>query len=78
MDSDLIVYYKPGCPFAAKLRVKLALNRIPYRSIRFGEDPQADAAVRAANDGNELSPTVRIGDRYLGNPTVRQIRGVRG
>jgi mycoredoxin len=77
MDSDLVVFYKPGCPFAAKLRLKLRLNRIPFRSARFGMDPQADAAVRAANNGNEVSPTVRIGDRYVGNPTLRQIRTMR-
>ncbi len=77
MASDLLVYYRPGCPFAAKLRLKLKLARMSYRAIRFGEDATADAAVREVNDGNEISPTVRVGDRYLTNPTLRQIREAR-
>jgi glutaredoxin len=76
VDSDLVVFYKPRCPFAAKLRLKLRLNRMPFRSVRFGVDPESDAAVRAANSGNEVSPTVRVGDRYLGNPTLGQIRAM--
>jgi glutaredoxin len=76
MATELLVYFRPGCPFAAKLRLKLRVASMPYRAIRFGQDPAADAAVRDVNDGNEVSPTVRVGDRYLTNPTVRQIRQV--
>jgi mycoredoxin len=72
--SNLIIYYRPGCPFAAKLRAKLKLARVPYRAVTFGQDATADEAVRNINAGNEISPTVRIGDRYLTNPSVRKIR----
>ena len=72
--SDLIVYYRPGCPFAAKLRAKLKLARMPYSAVTFGQDATADEAVLNINGGNEISPTVRVGDRYLTNPSVRQIR----
>lgn len=72
--SDLIVYYRPGCIFAAKLRAKLQFSRMPYSAVKFGRDPVADEAVRHTNDGDEISPTVRLGDRYLTNPSIRQIR----
>ena len=72
--SNLIIYYRPGCPFAAKLRAKLKLARMLYSAVTFGLDATADEAVRNINGGNEISPTVRIGDRYLTNPSVRQIR----
>lgn len=29
--------------------------------------------VRAINDGNEISPTVRVGDIWLTNPRWRQV-----
>ena len=74
VQPDLMVYYRPGCVFAARLRTKLTLARIPYRAVKFGRDSDADKAVRSVNDGNEISPTVRIGDRYLSNPTVHQVR----
>jgi glutaredoxin len=66
--SDLIVYYRPGCIFAAKLRAKLRLSRMPYSVVEFGQDAAADEAVRNISDGNEISPTVRLGNRYLTNP----------
>jgi mycoredoxin len=74
VPNEVIVYYRPGCPFAAKVRTKLMLARIPYRAIRFGEDADADAAARSVSDGNQISPTVRVGGQYLVNPPVREIR----
>jgi mycoredoxin len=50
------------------------LARIPYRAIRFDEDADADAAARSVSDGNQISPTVRVGGQYLVNPPVREIR----
>ena len=70
----MVMYTRPGCPFSAKLRAKLRLSRIPYTTVNIWEDPEAAAVVRSVNDGNELVPTVRIGETFLSNPTVRQIR----
>lgn len=75
--TAVTVYYKPGCPFAAKLRLGLTMARIPYTAVRFRDDEAAAAGVRNAGDGNELSPTVRVGRRYLSNPSVRDVRAAR-
>jgi mycoredoxin len=72
--NGVVVYYQPGCPFAAKLRTKLRLSRVPHTSVNFHETEAAKDQVRRVNDGNEVSPTVRVGDQWLTNPTVRQIR----
>ena len=45
-DDTPIVYYKPGCPYAARLRAQLALARVPHRSVRFRDDEKGAAAVR--------------------------------
>jgi mycoredoxin len=74
---EVTVYYKPGCPFAAKLRAKLVVSRIPHNSVRFQDDPAAAGEVRKMSDGNEISPTVRVGNRLLTNPSLRQIRHAR-
>ena len=71
---QLIMYTRPGCPFSAKLKAKLALARIPYTPVDIWQDPDAAAIVRSVNDGNELVPTVRIGDVFLSNPTLRQVK----
>ena len=70
----MIMYTRPGCPFSAKLKVKLALARIPYRAVDIWQDEEAAAIVRSVNGGNELVPTVRVGEVFLSNPTVRQVK----
>ena len=38
------------------------------------EDGEAAAVVRSVNDGDELVPTVRIGERFLSNPSFGEVR----
>ena len=75
--DDLVVYYKPGCPFAIRLRVALTLNGVPFTSKRLREDRTAAAKIREVTGGYEISPTVRIGATYLPNPTVDAVRRAR-
>jgi len=67
------VYYKPGCPFGLRLRAALRAHRVPYVAISFRDDEAGAAQVRAVNAGNEISPTVRVGDVWLTNPRWRQV-----
>jgi mycoredoxin len=77
MSHSVVVYYRPGCPFAIRLRVALTLHGIPFTSVRFRADESAAAKVRDVNGGNEISPTVRIGDVYLSNPSAQAVREAR-
>jgi mycoredoxin len=71
-DDIPIVYYKPGCLYAARLRAQLTVARIPHRSVRFRDDEEGAGAVRAHHEkGFELSPTVVVGAEYLTNPSLR-------
>jgi mycoredoxin len=72
--SEVILYTRPGCPYSMRLRAKLRLARIPYTSVNIWDDADAAAVVRSVNDGDELVPTVRIGDTFLSNPSLRQVR----
>ena len=69
-----LVYFKPGCPFGLRLRIALALHRVPHRSVRFRDDEDGAARVRVVNDGNEISPTVHVAGRWLTNPSWREVR----
>jgi len=68
------MYTRPGCPFSMKLRAKLRLARIPYTPVDIWQDPDAAALVRSVNGGDELVPTVRVGDTFLSNPSLRDVR----
>jgi glutaredoxin len=73
MTDQPIVYFKPGCPFGVRLRAALTLHGVPHESRRFRDDEEGAAQVRAVNDGNELSPTVRVDERWLSNPRWREV-----
>ena len=71
--SEIVVYTRPGCPFCFKLRLKLRLRRLPFREVDIWQDTAAAEAVRAAAGGNETVPTVNIGERWLVNPSLREV-----
>lgn len=74
-EERLVVYWRPGCPYCARLRTRLKISRVPYTAVNIHEDPDAAALVRAHNGGDELVPTVRLdGDRWLSNPSYRDLR----
>ena len=69
-----VVYWRPGCPFCLALRTKLRLTGTPHRLVNVWQDADASALVRSVNGGNELVPTVQVGERFLSNPSLRAVR----
>lgn len=74
MTETMRLYWRPGCPYCARLTARLRLARIPFDRVNIWEDDEAAAIVRSVNDGDELVPTVRIGGRFLSNPSFREVR----
>lgn len=73
MASEVVVYWRPGCPFCWRLRRALRRRRLPTREINIWTDPDAAAVVRSIADGNETVPTVVVGDIAMVNPTAGQV-----
>jgi mycoredoxin len=73
-DTDIVMYARPGCPFCTMLRADLAAAGLAYRERDIWQDPSAAAAVRAVAHGNETVPTINIGDVWLVNPSVDEVR----
>lgn len=72
--SSATVYWRPGCPFCVKLRLGLRLTRTPHTLVNVREDAGASTFVQQHNGGDELVPTVAVGDRVLSNPSVRDVQ----
>ena len=72
--SSATVYRRPGCPFCLKLRLGLRLTRTPHQLVNVHDDPEASAFVKRYNGGDELVPTVAVGDRVMSNPSVREVQ----
>ncbi|MFM9449236.1 glutaredoxin domain-containing protein [Streptomyces acidiscabies] len=67
-DNRPIVYWRPGCKYCARLRIRLGGEARHLHWVNIWTDPEAAATVRAANDGNETVPTVFIEGRPYVNP----------
>lgn len=70
--GDAVVLWKPGCVYCERLLHRLA-DTPGVTWVNVWADKEANAAVRAVNDGNEYTPTVLIGDQVLRNPTGEEV-----
>ena len=72
-DTEITFFWRPGCGFCMALERQLASTdlTITYRNI--WEDPEAAAFVRDHANGNEVVPTVKIGEVVLVNPSAEQV-----
>lgn len=74
--SLVTVYWRPGCPYCARLRRGLRRVGLATTEVNIWEDPGAAATVRTFAGGNETVPTVVVGDIGLVNPSVPAILDV--
>ena len=72
----ITVYYKPGCPFAAKLRAKLV--GFPVRTSRCDSQTIQPRRVRSGNMTTAMKFRGGQSRRHAStNPSLRQIRRAR-
>lgn len=72
-EGEVVVYWRPGCPFCWRLRSGLRRHGLPTREVNIWTDPAAAAVVRSIADGNETVPTVVVGEMAMVNPTPAQV-----
>jgi mycoredoxin len=60
-SMPVTVYWRPGCPYCARLRQDLRALGLPAQEVDIWADPSAAAVVRGYAGGNETVPTVVIG-----------------
>lgn len=67
-EDGVTVYWRPGCPFCARLRMAVRSDRGAIRWVNIWEDDDGRAYVASVNDGNETVPTVVIDGVPQTNP----------
>jgi mycoredoxin len=75
--GQVVVYWRPGCPYCARLLATLR-GRRGWLRVNIWRDPAAAAFVREHNDGDEVVPTVLVGDETWTNPEPARVRAVLG
>jgi len=72
-SGEVVLYWRPGCPFCVKLRLSLLGSKLRLRQVNIWKDPAAAAYVRSVADGNETVPTVDVAGHPLVNPSRRRL-----
>ncbi|MFD8751070.1 glutaredoxin domain-containing protein [Kitasatospora sp. NPDC059577] len=73
-DGRPVVFWRPGCTYCLRLRLRLGRDARRLHWVDIWRDPEGAAAVRAVNDGNETVPTVFVAGRARTNPPVEWVR----
>ncbi|MER7583867.1 glutaredoxin domain-containing protein [Kitasatospora sp. NPDC097691] len=73
-DGRPVVYWRPGCMYCLRLRIRLGRSARRLHWVNIWRDAEGAAAVRAVNDGNETVPTVFVAGRAHTNPGADWVR----
>ncbi|GHD69652.1 glutaredoxin domain-containing protein [Streptomyces goshikiensis] len=74
VDGRPVVFWRPGCTYCIRLRIRLGRSAGRLHWVNIWRDPAGAAAVRAANGGNETVPTVVVAGRPHTNPDPEWVR----
>ncbi|MFC4958742.1 glutaredoxin domain-containing protein [Streptomyces mauvecolor] len=75
VDGGPVVYWRPGCKYCLRLRIRLGRDARQLHWVDIWRDPAGAATVREANGGNETVPTVVVSGRPHTNPDPAWVRG---
>lgn len=73
-DGRPVVFWRPGCTYCLRLRMRLGRSARQLHWVNIWRDPVGAAAVRAANEGNETVPTVVVAGTPHVNPDPAWVR----
>ncbi|MFT5531686.1 MAG: mycoredoxin [Candidatus Poriferisodalaceae bacterium] len=71
--TAITYYWRPGCPFCMGLERSLEKLSIPMDRHNIWDDPKAAEFVRTHAGGNEVVPTVAVGDIVMVNPSPTEV-----
>ncbi|MDX3454718.1 glutaredoxin domain-containing protein [Streptomyces sp. ME02-8801-2C] len=74
VDGRPVVFWRPGCKYCIRLRIRLGRSARQLHWVNIWRDPAGAATVRAANDGNETVPTVVVAGQPHTNPDPEWVR----
>jgi mycoredoxin len=72
--SDVTVYWRPMCGYCNELKTELDRRGIDYSDVDIWQDRSKAAIVRSATGGDEIVPTVQVGEEFLVNPSPEAVQ----
>lgn len=74
VDGRPVIYWRPGCKYCIRLRIRLGRTAHRAHWVDIWRAPAGAAVVRAADDGNETMPTVILAGHPRTNPDAAWVR----
>ena len=74
VDGKPIVFWRSGCTYCLRLRLRLGRDARQLYWVDIWRDPAGAAAVREVNNGNETVPTLFVAGRPHVNPGHAWVR----
>lgn len=74
---EVIVYWRPMCGYCEVLKADLTTRGIAFTPVDIWADRSKVALITAATGGDEIVPTVQVGERFLVNPSADQVVAAR-
>ena len=71
--SRVKLFWRPMCGYCMTLKKELEKREIPFESVNIWEQRDQAEIVREANGGDELVPTVQVGDKFYANPSLAEV-----
>jgi mycoredoxin len=73
-DGRAIIYWRPGCTYCQRLRLRLGRDGRRAHWVNIWADPAGAAAVRVITGGDETVPTVELAGQTHVNPDPAWLR----
>jgi mycoredoxin len=67
------IYWRPMCGYCEQLKRELLRRGVDFASVDIWRDRTQAEVVRAATGGDEIVPTVQVGERFLVNPSPEEV-----
>lgn len=74
---EIVLYCRPMCGYCEVLKGDLTARGVPFTPVDIWADRSKATLVTAATGGDEIVPTVQVGDRFLVNPSVDEVVAAR-
>jgi len=72
-SSPVTIYWRPMCGYCDVLKRELTALGVAFDEIDIWQQREYSAVVRKATGGDEIVPTVRVGEQFLVNPSAKQV-----
>lgn len=72
-SAEITVYWRPMCGYCDRLKSQLSHHGVDYRTVDIWTDRGKAEVVRKATGGDEIVPTVQVGETFLVNPSLDQV-----